>query len=127
MLSVRVEFEALDGVVAIHVVGELDMSTASGFLTKLVTAHDRGCLGSRAVLDLSEVTFFGSSGVAALLTFAATCTAGGVTLWVVPTPMIRQVLRITGAEQLLTLAKTVDEAVSGMTGNCAGTEGPAGL
>ncbi|HJP78998.1 MAG TPA: STAS domain-containing protein [Pseudonocardiaceae bacterium] len=126
MLSVGMEFEALDGVIAVHVAGELDVSTASGFLNKLVTAHDRGCLGSHAVLDLSDVTFFGSAGVAALLTFAATCAAGDVTLRVVPTPMIRQVLRMTGAEQLLTMAKTVDDAVSGMTGNRAHTEGPAG-
>jgi anti-sigma B factor antagonist len=111
VLPVGIEFEACDGAVVVRVSGEIDMSSAAAFTKALVTAHEDGHLGNRVVIDLSDVTFFSSAGVAALVMFAEACAADRAVLRVVPTPMIQQVLTISGADQVVTVAKTLDEAL----------------
>jgi anti-anti-sigma factor len=106
-----IEFETADCAVIAHVTGEVDMISASGFADRLGAAHDNGILGSSVVVDLTGVTFFGSSGVRALVLLDDRC-SGEVAFRVVPTPMIAQVLSISGADQVLELAKTVDQALS---------------
>jgi hypothetical protein len=51
--------------------------------------------------------------MAALVTFAGACAANSIPLRVITTPMIDQILRIAGADQVVVIAKTVDEALTG--------------
>lgn len=119
---VGIEFDAVDTVddaVVAHVVGEIDMSTAPDFIDQLAAAHKDGILGRRVVVDLSGVTFFSSSGLRALIVLKDTCWRD-VQLRIVPTPMVSHVLSISGADQVLELAKTVTEALADLGGGRLG-------
>lgn len=121
-----IEFETVDdtvdAAVIARVTGEVDMVSASALADRLVAAYDNGILGSHAVVDLTGVTFFGSSGVRALVLLNDRCSRE-VEFRVVPTPMIRQVLSISGADQVVELAETVDEALSDFR-TASGEESP---
>jgi anti-sigma B factor antagonist len=79
----------------VHVValqGELDMDTAAGLSAWLVEIA-----GSPVVVDLSELTFIDSSGIAALATAKKRMTAEGNEMILTrPRPNVRRVLEILG-------------------------------
>jgi anti-anti-sigma factor len=77
----------------VAVAGEVDMVSAPAFLQALESA--RG--SSRVVVDLTEVEFFDSSGVAALVRAHQTLSGLGIELRVVapPAALARRVLEIT--------------------------------
>jgi anti-anti-sigma factor len=90
-------------VAAITISGELDLSTTP-LLTELVervVARDRPV---RVVVDLAGVTFFGATGVDALLLAHDTvAAAGGRLLLRAPSPCTQKVLTITDADRLFEL------------------------
>lgn len=69
-------------------------------------------LGQCVGVDLTNVTFFSSAGVAALATFSTTCQADVIVLRVVSTLAIDQVLSITGADQVLQWVHTAEAALA---------------
>jgi anti-sigma B factor antagonist len=97
------------GVVVVAVAGELDMATAP-----VVDEYVRRRLGgvSRAlVLDLSGVTFLGSTGINLLIALAAECEAVGAELRLVATtkPVLHP-LELTDLIDHFTIVAAVGEA-----------------
>jgi anti-anti-sigma factor len=105
-----VENRAADGVMVLEVAGELDLLTANQFgeriREQLVPAN------RLLVLDLTEVAFLGSAGLAEMVSASQTGADTGVSVALVATN--RAVLRPLEATGLLTVLKvyeTLDEAL----------------
>jgi anti-sigma B factor antagonist len=96
------------GVVVVCVTGELDMATTP-LLEEFVRV--RLVAGTRTLtLDLSGVTFLGSTGINALITLRATCEERGTALRLVPnTKVVLRALAVTDLTGHFTLV-AVDEA-----------------
>lgn len=114
MEPVTIELERVPGAAVVHVSGEIGMDAAPQLVDVLTTAQHDGQLGQCVVVDLTGVTFFSSAGIAVLSIFRTTCQTKAITLRVVPTPMIRRLLSITGAEHLVELAPTVQDGLADM-------------
>jgi len=78
--------------------GELDLSTVGELQRSFETVVDGG--STSIVVDLGELTFIDSSGLAALLTFAARARSGELTLEFVPGS--------TGVMRVFEMTRTVD-------------------
>ncbi|WP_436498720.1 STAS domain-containing protein [Actinokineospora sp. HUAS TT18] len=100
------------GVVVVHAVGEVDLSTSTTLVTGIDDALDTKPAG--LVIDLSEVGFFGSVGISALIE-ANRRTTCGTGLQIVATPMIRRVLGIVGLSDGLSLHDNLVHAVAAAT------------
>jgi anti-sigma B factor antagonist len=89
--------------VHILVAGELDLATAGGLRDQIAELLD---VGWRDVLvDLREVAFMDTSGVHVLLDADERARAEGVRLAVIVEPgPVRELLRLTATDQILTLA-----------------------
>jgi anti-anti-sigma factor len=93
--------------------GELDPSTAGALRAQLAALLD---VGGRhdVVVDLREVAFMDTSGVHALLDADRRACEEGVRLVVVVEPgPVREVLRLTGADRVLTVAASDGAQPSG--------------
>jgi anti-sigma B factor antagonist len=89
------------GRVVLAVAGEIDMASAGRLDQVLDTVLDRPGV-VEVVVDLAEVPFLDSTGVAALLRGAAEAVGRGATLRVTnPRPVVARVLRITAVDVLL--------------------------
>jgi anti-sigma B factor antagonist len=102
----------VDGSTAVlRATGEIDMTTAP----VLAEEFEQAIAGEPAmvVIDLSDITFFGSAGIAALLDAREQCVSVGCTLRVVTTsrPVLRS-LEIAGVLGLLPVYSTLAEATS---------------
>ena len=87
--------------VCLVVDGEIDLSVLPGFQDALVTLVQDA--RSPAVVDLSRVTFFNSSGLGALITAQQVAGERGVELVVEPSRAVRRVIEITGLDQTFEL------------------------
>src|ERR1017187_7507601 len=92
--------------------GELDYEVSPQLRTRLVRAIEAG--RRRLVLDLSEVTFIDSTAIGVLAGAVARLDeAGGGSLAVVCThEKVVQIFEITGLDNVITLHRSRDEAVS---------------
>ncbi|MEU4804276.1 STAS domain-containing protein [Actinosynnema sp. NPDC023587] len=97
-------------VALLRVVGEVDMANSDGLRDRGASLLDGAA--SALVLDLSEVTFFASSGIAALA-HLRTCGrgTGSPKVHVVASQAVRRSLEVTAMTTLLPLHDSVDEAV----------------
>jgi anti-sigma B factor antagonist len=101
-----------DAVVVLRVAGELDTLTGPAVNTQLAAVEDDLAVAATLVLDLSDLTFMSSAGLALLVTHHERCAEQGSRLRVV-TGNNRSVLRpvrITGLDTVLDLAATVADA-----------------
>jgi anti-sigma B factor antagonist len=90
------EFERCEraGEALLAVRGEIDLASADDFRRALESLIGEG--RSPALVDLSEVTFIDSTGMAALVSARSTADAAGVELVLVrPSPQARMVLELT--------------------------------
>jgi anti-sigma B factor antagonist len=91
--------------------GEVDLVTAPELETELTQVIHRGA--RRVVVDLTEATFFDSSGVHALVRAGGWLQSSGLQFGVVcANPRITRVLEITGVDQAFGIHATVEDAVS---------------
>lgn len=101
------------GTLVVSVAGEIDMATAPT-LRAAVQAAIRESAGEACVLDLTAVTFLGSSGLSALVEAAQLSEARREPLRIVVDanrPVIRPIM-VTGLDDVLALYHTVDEALA---------------
>lgn len=105
--------ERLHGCSYVSVAGEVDIATAPELTEALDTAIREAGPGSRVVVDLSAVAFFASAGVTALVRAAdlADRTGASLRLVVGPSRLVTRPLQVSGADKVLSLYETVDEAV----------------
>ncbi|MGK5442270.1 STAS domain-containing protein [Micromonospora sp. URMC 105] len=101
----RVDRRSEDGGrIVLRPVGDLDIATAAVLQDAVDTALDLPDT-VELVVDLAEVPFLDSTGVAALLRGAAEAVGRGASLRAVdPQPVVARVLRITGVDSLVGLA-----------------------
>lgn len=103
----------VDDALVLGVAGELDTLTAPRLRVAVVEALDEAA-GAPVVLDLTEVTFLGSSGLAALVDAVSQARERGGSLRIVvdnARPVIRPI-ELTGLDDVLALYDTVDQALA---------------
>jgi anti-sigma B factor antagonist len=89
--------------------GEIDISTVSWLRERLIDLADSG---RPLVVDLDQVSFIDSAGLAALVGTAKSAVAHGGSLYVAcDRPKIRKLFRLTGLDSWIPLASTLDEAL----------------
>src|SRR3954454_23432420 len=102
--------DAGDGVYVVGVRGELDLHTAPELELELCELVARGA--ARLILDLSGVTFIDSTSVCAIAAAANALDArAGVLVLVTDSPSTSKVLRITGADRVIDVRRTLGEAL----------------
>jgi anti-sigma B factor antagonist len=100
--SIETSADILDGSPVITVRGEVDVATAPALAQEPLSQVETGW--SRLVVDLDEVTFLDSSGIAApVAAWWKTQDVGGSVSIRHATSQIRRVLEITGVDRLLAL------------------------
>jgi len=97
--------------IVIAVSGEIDMTNSDSLRHRFVEAFDTGA--RTLVLDLSEVTFFASSGIAALAHAREHGRQlGDREVHVVASRSVRRSLEATAMDRILPLHPTLDEALA---------------
>jgi anti-anti-sigma factor len=91
------------------VTGEIDAANASDLF-----AHVEANLGDagKLILDLRELTFFGTQGFSVLHRINVTCSRRGITLVVVSGPEVDRILRICDPAGGLPVARSLEAAVN---------------
>jgi anti-sigma B factor antagonist len=118
-LTIRVRHDRRYTVVA--VAGEVDIATVTRLRERL---FELAASGRTLVVDLDQVSFIDSSGLAALVGAARRAAAHGASLQVVCTrPRTRQLFRLTGLDGQVPLARTLDGALES---RAAARPAPAG-
>lgn len=108
-----IRFDVVDhgpGVRVLHVVGELDTLTAPLLQARL---GEQLAEVDRLVLDLTDVTFLGSAGLAVLVGAKDDADGRGARLLLVPgSRIVRRALEATGLMQLFAVADDVPDALA---------------
>lgn len=99
-----------DGHTLVAVGGEIDISTAVRFRDAALAALDDE--PRRVVVDLTDVGFMDSTGLAVLVLMRRKTTARGVSLAVVSNPRLDTILRVTALDRAFEMHPDVDSAVS---------------
>ena len=106
-LTVEVRHE--QGCAILTAAGEIDISTVIPLRDRL---FEVAASGAPLVVDLEQVSFIDSVGLATLVGAAKRAVAHGGTLQVAcALPKIRQLVRLTGLDCRIPLARTLDEAL----------------
>jgi anti-sigma B factor antagonist len=107
--ALTIEVRQEQGHAIVTAAGEIDISTVTGLRERLFeTAAD----GSPVVVDLDQVTYIDSVGLATLVGAAKRLAAQAAGLQVTCVrPRIRELLRLTGPGWRIPLARTLDEAL----------------
>ncbi len=91
----------------VHITGAIDISAGSQF-------RELGLLDPRdtdLLIDLSQVEFLDSAGLAALvLVIRAHKSAGRVCVLAAPTPIVSRILKLTAIHQLVYISDTIEGA-----------------
>lgn len=95
----------------IHVVGEVDLRTATSLETEL-TKHLTGETPARVVANLTSVSFLGSSGLAVLVRFATEARDRGVRLNLAVSHPVRRPLEVTRTDHLFSIYDSVESALA---------------
>jgi anti-anti-sigma factor len=89
--------------------GELDLDTAPALEQELARVREQG--SSRVVLDLRRLTFMDSTGLRLVIRWDTAGRDKGFDFAIVPGPdAVQRVIRLTGMEDLLTVAEPPAEA-----------------
>jgi anti-sigma B factor antagonist len=100
------------GCTIVAVAGEVDIATVSRLRESLV---ELTASGRTLVVDLDQVSFIDSSGLAALVGAARRAATHGARLQVVcARPRTRQLFRLTGLDAQVPLARTLDGALESL-------------
>lgn len=105
--------DGVDDVLVVRVTGEVDVQTVPHIQQALDETFAQ-VTGGRVVIDLTDVAFFGSPGLAVLANAAAQADKQSVQLRIVVgvNPLVRRSIEVTGLDQVLVLCVNVVEAVS---------------
>ena len=109
-LTIRVRRE--QGYAIVAVAGEVDIATVTRLRESL---FELAASGRTLVVDLDQVSFIDSAGLAALVGAARRAAAHGASLQVVcARPRTRQLFRLTGLDGPVPLARTLDGALESL-------------
>jgi anti-sigma B factor antagonist len=111
LLTVRAR--QIAGVVVVAVDGEIDVDTADIVLDALKLGFESD--SPAVVADLTEVTFFGSTGISALITAHELADGHSTKFHVVaPHRAVKRPLQVTGVADVLSLHDSVGDALSAL-------------
>jgi anti-sigma B factor antagonist len=109
-LTIQIRRDRGHAIVA--VAGDVDIATVTRLREGL---FELAATGRTLVVDLDQVSFIDSSGLAALVGAAKRAAAHGASLQVVcARPRTRQLFRLTGLDGQLPLARTLDGALQSL-------------
>jgi anti-sigma B factor antagonist len=109
-LTIRVRRE--QGYEIVAVAGEVDIATVTRLRERL---FELAASGRPLVVDLDQVRFIDSAGLAALVGAARRAAAHGASLQAVcARPQTRQLFRLTGLDSQVPLARTLDRALESL-------------
>ncbi|HEV2778047.1 MAG TPA: STAS domain-containing protein [Actinophytocola sp.] len=101
----------VDGVVIVSVAGDVDTSSAVHLQEVIAGSVERAA--ERVVIDLTAVTFFGSTGLAVLAEAASHAAQRNLALRVVANhPTVARPIRVTGLDSVLVVCASVEEALA---------------
>ena len=110
--ALTIEVRRGRGVAIVTVAGEIDIATVTRLRERLLEV---AASGRPLVADLDRVGFIDSAGLSALVGAAKRAAASGGSLQVVcARPRTRQLLRLTGLDRRIPLARTLDEALAAL-------------
>lgn len=112
-LTTRGASGGVDDVLVVRVTGEVDLRTAPQLQQALDETLER-MTGGRVVVDLTDVPFFGSPGLAVLVEAASQADECHCKLRIVVgiNPLVRRSIEVTGLDRVLVLCVNVVEAVT---------------
>jgi anti-anti-sigma factor len=103
----------VDGLVVVSVSGSVDMLTAPGLAESLDSALAKKPNG--LVVDLSKVDFLGSAGISVLMKTRDTLGDSIPFCVVADGPTTHRPLTLLGINEMMTLCRTLDDAISKLT------------
>ncbi|CAM3373860.1 STAS domain-containing protein [Kibdelosporangium persicum] len=106
----RFELDQRGGARVLSVHGEIDLATARDLTEEIDNVLREPA--AQFVLDLRGVTFMSSLGISALIAAHNRVQAQAGTLTIVIGDRVRRIIQLTGLEQVLSTASTVDDAIS---------------
>jgi anti-sigma B factor antagonist len=109
-LELTIHVDRVDGVLVITPVGEIDIVTGGLFLEALIAAVSAG--ESRLVVDLQQVPFMDSTGLAIFLSVDRALRTVDGQLRLVAGPQIASILGIGAVDRVFPIDATVGEAVA---------------
>jgi len=108
-----IEVRHEQGCAIVTAAGEIDISTVTGLRERLFELAASGC---PLVVDLDQVSFIDSAGLAALVGTAKRAAARGGNLYAAcDRPRIRELFRLTGLDCRIPLTRTLAEAIEALT------------
>jgi anti-sigma B factor antagonist len=103
-----------DGYVIVQLPGEVDLLNAPVVSDMLLAALHRGAAG--VIADMSRTRFCDAAGCRAVTRASRRAQLlGAWTRAVIPSPAVRRVFRLTGADQLIPVCTTLDDALARLT------------
>lgn len=107
----QLKTRGVDDVLVVRVAGEVDLRSAPELQEALTETLER-MSGGRVVVDLTDVSFFGSPGLAVLAAAAAQADQHSCALRIVVgvNPLVRRSIEVTGLDRVLVLCVNVVEA-----------------
>jgi len=119
---VSTQVDLLQGVSVLRVIGEIDMTTSETVRGALLTCLDAA--PSALVLDLNEVTFLASSGLALIVEAFGYADRRGISFVIVAGHRsVLRPLQATSLDELLTIHSGSDPAIAALRGLTEATEG----
>jgi anti-sigma B factor antagonist len=110
--GLRISVTPAASYVVVTLAGESDFANGRELRDALVSQLSRGA--RRLIVDVSGLDFMDSTGVNVLVAVQSSLRArGGTLVLVAPQPLVARVLGVTGAGQVMTVYRTVEEAVAG--------------
>src|SRR5579863_8371654 len=110
--ALTIEVRRVRGYMVVAVAGEVDIATVTRLRERL---FELAASGRTLVVDLDQVSFIDSAGLAALVGAARRAGAHGASLQVVcARPRTRQLFRLTGLDGPVPLARTLDCALQSL-------------
>jgi anti-anti-sigma factor len=110
--ALTIEVRRVRGYMVVAVAGDVDIATVTRLRERL---FELAASGRTLVVDLDQVSFIDSAGLAALVGAARRAGAHGASLQVVcARPRTRQLFRLTGLDGRVPLARTLDGALESL-------------
>ncbi|MDQ3578372.1 MAG: STAS domain-containing protein [Actinomycetota bacterium] len=100
------------GLVVVEACGDIDMSTSPLLYNALITAL--GTAPTTLVVDLTNIDFFSSSGIAVLIHVRQECTRTSVHFHLIAPRSVQRVLELVGLLDMFVLFDSLDHASSDM-------------
>ena len=113
-MKVEISVERIEDRVHVKIVGDVDMNTSSDVRNAISDALRQGVVGMKALLvDLSQVRYMDSSGIATLVEVMQNCNKRSMRLQLCAlSPPVRDVFELARLGNVFKVYLTVNDAVS---------------